>query len=210
MTETLAGADLDRLSTYVNDTIGDRPDAWPGGWPGEVDAALIDAIFSVRARYGNRTTGTGVYGVVQRWRFYRSQADDLAVLKSTSEADLVQVTNKGRLAGRTKARVALDAATALADAGVLSAKDFGEKLEAAERAYRSVKGCGPVTWAYLRMLLGYEDVKPDTWVMRFVQDQLPHVRTAHEAGALLKGVAGRLGVDARDLDHAVWRYRRSV
>lgn len=59
----------DRLHAYVPATIGDQLPAWPGGWPVEIEAALVDAVFSVRARYGRRELGiaTGVYGVVQRW-----------------------------------------------------------------------------------------------------------------------------------------------
>lgn len=38
-----------------------------------------------------------------------------------------------------------------------------------ERAYRSVHGLGKITYHYLGMLLGYGDVKPDTWIVRAVQ-----------------------------------------
>lgn len=78
----------------------------------------------------------------------------------------------------------------------------------ARKAYLSVRGCGPVTWSYFRMLLGHDDVKPDTWIQRFVQDKLPNVKTSGEASRLVHSVATRLGVDARELDHAIWRYRR--
>src|SRR3954454_24846123 len=83
--ETMTAEDL--LYGQVVKNIGATPDAWPGGWPGEVEAALIDAVFSVRARYGNRTSGTGVYGAVTRWRAHRTvPADDLAALAATPES----------------------------------------------------------------------------------------------------------------------------
>jgi len=47
------------LHQYVVETIGDRPGSWPGGWPGEIEAALIDAVFSVRAHYGHRAKKNG-------------------------------------------------------------------------------------------------------------------------------------------------------
>ncbi len=47
----------DQLHAYVLATIGDQIPAWPGGWPDEIDAALIDAVFSVRAHYGSREAG---------------------------------------------------------------------------------------------------------------------------------------------------------
>jgi hypothetical protein len=58
------------------------------------------------------------------------------------------------------------------------------------------------------MLLGYDDVKADTWVKRFVGDKLPSVTTHAEASRLVHAVAARLEVDARQLDHSIWRYRR--
>ena len=202
-------SDEDLLYSHVLKTIGASPGEWPGGWPDEIEAALIDAVFSVRARYGSRERKTGVYGAVLRWRAHRGQrADDLGFLARTSEELLRGITNNGKIGRRRKAEVVIDAARALADADVIHAGDFGAHQVAARAAYLSVKGCGPVTWSYFRMLLGFDDVKPDTWVMRFIQDELPNVSTPAEASTLVTAVAARLGVQARQLDHAIWRYRR--
>ena len=122
---------------------------------------------------------------------------------------LVEITNAGKLAGRSKARVAIDAAESLVGSGVIHAADLAAHEDEARRAYLGVKGCGPVTWSYLRMLLGHDDVKPDTWVMRFVRDKLPHVASPKAASELVHAVAADLGVEAHQLDHAIWRYRRT-
>ncbi|GAA1504038.1 hypothetical protein GCM10009740_39440 [Terrabacter terrae] len=204
------GSDLDVLHDYVLETIGTSPTAWPGGWPTEVEAALIDAVFSVRARYGSRERRTGVFGAVMRWKDSRGgQADDLRVLADTDETQLRTLTNSGRISGRHKATVVIEAARAFVAAGVVHAEDVSGRLPEARAAYLSVKGCGPVTWSYFRMLLGIDDVKADTWLMRFVRDRLPHVKTTEEASRLVSGVASRLGVSATALDHAIWSYRRT-
>lgn len=201
--------DEEALYQHVVKTIGRSPNAWPGGWPEQVEAALIDAIFSIRARYGNRAARTGVYGAVVRWQDHRNgHADDLAVLAATPEPELRAITNAGKLAGRTKARVVLDAAGALMEVGVEHAADLVDRQHEARSAYLSVKGCGPVTWSYFRMLLGHDDVKADTWVNRFVRELLPHLTRHSEISSLVIAVADRLEVDARQLDHAIWRYRR--
>lgn len=201
------------LAEYVGEKIGDAPTEWPGGWPDDIEAALIDAVFSVRARYGSRVEGkeTGVYGAVTRWRDHRGgTADDLEVLAETDAEELRKHTNKGRSSRRSKAEIVIDAARALRDAGIRHASDFGPRQEEARRAYLSVRGCGHVTWNYFRMLLGYDDVKPDTWVMKFVQDVLPDVNDREEAKKLVVAVSERLGVEAKRLDHAIWWYRRGV
>lgn len=59
------------------------------------------------------------------------------------------------------------------------------------------------------MLIGIEDVKADTWVMRFIQDVLPKVTDAERARQLVTSVAGSLGVEPRFLDHAIWEYQRA-
>jgi hypothetical protein len=102
----------------------------------------------------------------------------------------------------------IEAAGKLAAVGVRHARQFDDSEQAAMAAYLSVKGCGPVTWAYFRMLLGHDDVKADTWVIRFVGDALPHVRGATETSLLVQAVAELMNVDQRELDHAIWRYRR--
>ena len=72
--------DLEALQARIK---GDESElkkfTWPGGWPGEIEAALIDAVFSIRARYG--TGENGVRGVVKRWRDERGDVlDDLRAL----------------------------------------------------------------------------------------------------------------------------------
>ncbi len=141
----------------------------------EVEAALIDAVFSVRARYVNRDRKTGVVGAVSRWRVRRGEpANDLRVLDATSPEALCAITNNGKVSRRYKAEVVTDAAAALHKASRLKAQDFRDNQEAAEAAYLSVKGRGPVTWACLGMLSEVDGIKPDIWLKRFVQDRIPN------------------------------------
>ncbi len=200
---------VERPHDHVVAVLGSELTQWPGGWPDEIDAAVIDAVFSVRARYGSRARQTGVYGAVMRWRKERDAANDLSVLASVDSDALRRITNNGKLAQRYKADIVIEVARAFVDAGIVSADDFRNKEVLARTTYLSVKGCGPVTWAYLRMLTGLEDVKTDTWLVRFVRDVLPDA-SKDDTGRLMKEVASRMGVDAHRLDHAAWAYRRTV
>lgn len=94
---------IDVLHKYVLETVGENPADWPGGWPDEIEAALIDAVFSVRARYGSRERKTGVFGAVTRWREHRGEpADDLRVLAAVAPDTLRSITNNGKVARRYK------------------------------------------------------------------------------------------------------------
>lgn len=101
----------------------------------------------------------------------------------------------------------IDAAAALVEAGVITSEDFRSNQAVARSAYLGVKGCGPVTWAYLGILSEVDGIKPDTWLKRFVHDRIPNA-SQDEVTALLSAVAQRMNIEARRLDHAVWAYRR--
>ncbi len=163
--------DLVRLIAHLRETgltSGRLPD-WPGGYPGEVGSALIDAVFSIRARYG-KGPGVGVRAVVGRWRAHRGvPADGLLVLAQTPVGVVRRVLhNDGRVAGRSKVEVVVDAAQRLSSVGLRRAGDF-DGSSAQRAAYVGTGGCGPVMWSYLGMLLGRQDAKPDTWIMRYVR-----------------------------------------
>lgn len=93
--------DVEVLRKHVLATIGGSPDIWPGGYPDQIEAALLDAVFSVQARYGNREKKTGVYGAVWRWHEHRgNKANDLEVLARTDPAELrTIVANNGKVRG---------------------------------------------------------------------------------------------------------------
>lgn len=40
----MSRAEVERLKTAISDTLPTPWAGWPGGWPKEVEAALIDAV----------------------------------------------------------------------------------------------------------------------------------------------------------------------
>ena len=56
---------IELLCEHVKSTVGSPEGSWPGGYPGHVELALIDAVLSIRARYGN-SPDTGVRAGVRR------------------------------------------------------------------------------------------------------------------------------------------------
>lgn len=198
-----------RLAEHVATSLGQPWSAWPGGWPGEAEAALIDAVFSIRARYGG--PATGVRGVVGRWRERRGGSiDDLAELARMEVADVVGTfDNASRTADRPKALAVIEAAQALTEVGMRHASQLGPTYDQA-RAYCGVRGLGPVTWSYFCMLLGKPDIKADTWVVRFVNEAIGRAVTAEKARTLLTAVAKDLDVNETQLDHAIWSHARSA
>lgn len=182
---------------------------WPGGWPGQVEAALLDAVLSIRARYGQ--PHNGVRGAVGRWKTVtgRDRLDDLAVLASWASSELVEVIGHQTVpGGNLKARAIIGAASRLGDVGVQHAVDIDPAVEAQRRAYLGVRGLGPVTWEYFLMLLGRPGVKADTWITRFVDEAAGKQCSPAEARSLVMAAARELEVNPTILDHAIWEYMR--
>lgn len=201
---------VDRLLQQVERELPTDWEAWPGGWPGEIEVALLDAVFSIRARY------SGVRRVIDRWREHRGPGplDALQELAAYVERpdDLVEVLgSRQRVPGgsATKAAAVANAARRLVDGGVVSSRAFDPRDPDQRRAYVGVAGLGDVTWTYLGMLLGTPGVKADTMIRRFVSRSQGRDVGADEARRLVGGAADRLGCDPIALDHAVWAHERS-
>jgi hypothetical protein len=206
-----AGSDVERLSARIDRDLPARWAAWPGGWPGEIEVALIDAVFSIQSRYA------GVQHVIDRWRASRGTGhlDDLAKLTSFAgrgDALAELLGNRQRVPGGSalKAEAVVEAATRLVCIGVSQSDRFDGRNDDQRRAYTGVKGLGEVTWIYLGMLLGTPGVKADTMIQRFVSTALGRAVGAEESRLLVEAVAKHRCVSATTLDNAIWSYQRGV
>jgi len=68
----LEGDQVDQLLEAVAARLPATWPQWGGGWPYEIEAALIDAVLSIRNRYGKSPT-SGVRGSVTRYRNYADE-----------------------------------------------------------------------------------------------------------------------------------------
>lgn len=178
------------------------------GWPGQIELALVDSVMSIRARYGTDTSG--VLGRVLRYRssMERRPLDDLSELARLDPQELGGLLGSQRSARRLKSEVCLDVAQRLVDVGVSKSADLQPIDPAQKRAWIGTVGLGWVTWEYFTMLLGHPGVKADRMINRFVSHAVG-VETidARRAHAAVSGAAQILDVQARDLDHAIWRHQ---
>jgi hypothetical protein len=186
-----------------------------GGWRGEIGTALVDAVFSIRARYQTKDPAKGVHGRVQNFRdLHPGATDDLRALTAlgpTVIADVMGATKTGR---RAKGECVLEAAQRLLalDPSVATAQELERADQAAiKAAYTGVPGLGWVTYEYFLMLLGVPGVKADTMIVRFVNHALEasglDAVDAHEARELVIAAHASepRGVSLTAYDHAIWR-----
>ncbi|GGL98834.1 hypothetical protein [Nakamurella endophytica] len=209
-THDIRSADVQLLVDEIHRRVGTDWAKWPGGWPGEVEVALIDAVLSIRARYGS--PDTGVRGAIGRYRNHSGRSghlDDLSALAATDPAELAATLhNRQKVSGTFKADLIVLAAQGLLASGVDHAEDVHGDSADQRRAYTRIHGLGPVTWEYFTMLLGHPGVKADTWIVRFVQQAIGRSASAGEAAALVKAAAAQLEKESSHLDHAIWSVAR--
>ncbi|WP_137723587.1 hypothetical protein [Prescottella subtropica] len=209
--------DTDKVRALVDDTLPGAPAGWPTGWPGEIEAALLDAVFSARATYGG--PATGVRRVIGRWREHRGDALNsvstldslpaLAAFTDDPEALAEILGNRQRVPGNytTKAEAVALAARVLASAGVTSASDIGDGRVAWD-AVTSVPGLGALTWETFVLQLGLLGPRALATMSGFVSDAVGSPVSDDDALQVLAAVSETLGVESSALLGAVWRHGR--
>ncbi len=199
--------DLDRVLSHIRATLTEMFDV-PGGWPGNVELALIDTVLSIRARYGV-SADTGVRGAIKRYKAEsgRESWDDLEALANVDVAWLEQVlANRQKTGGVSKAQAIVSAADRLARVGVTHSESVDRNSAEQREAYCGTRGLGPATWQYFLILVGHDYVKPDTLVTRFVERAIGRKSDARTVTHLVTAAAKHLGMPAAALDHSIWRY----
>lgn len=208
------------IHSYVIKVLG-PPERWPkhpGGWRGQIEAALIDAVLSANARYGGEESG--VRAAVRRWKDSQQgrRLDHLPDLVRWVEANgqdafMNVLANRQRVPGRgqrpRKTEAVVAVAAELMGAGVNGSADIDPRSHGA--AFTRVRGVGPVTWRYFLMLLGTPGIKADRMIVRFAADALgvpQQEMTSKRAEALLHEAATDMGVSPTQLDYAAWSYQR--
>lgn len=186
-----------------------------GGWPGEISTALIDAVFSIRAKYRALSPVAGVSGRIRSFRAAEPRVlNDLAALHALGRPRVREIMGSTITGRRLKAKAVVEAAGVFVDHGVISVDDFvSADEEAMEHAYTNVMGLGPVTFEYFSMLLGIPGVKADTMITRYVNNALRG--TGHET--VTGSVARTLVIEAFNtahkgetlthFEHALWRFQ---
>lgn len=199
-------SDVSAVVRAITDAGIQSPEIADYGWPGSIESAVVDAVMSIRARYGSPTSG--VLGSVHAYRRNLGSPglDDLRHLAALGPERLAGVVGRQTSAGRAKSVLIPEVSARLVDAGVVRAMDVDPRLPAQRGAWSGTHGLGGVTWEYFTMLLGQPGVKADRMIRRFVSASVGRDVDSERAGVIVREVAEWLGADPRYLDHALWRH----
>jgi len=215
--------DVTRVLGHVHATIGEREEwaRWPGGWPDDIESALVDAVFSARAVYRSER-GRGTYASVVAWQQTRNRrvyslGALLAEIDAAGVSGWADSFGNHQIAprrpataplGRSKAAAVREAAWMLRQEAInIAGHITAGNTATAKRVLQSVPGIGYATASYFLMLLGAPGIKPDRMIHRFLQDAIGRPSTNARAEQLLQATAETLGAEAHELDHAIWSYQ---
>ena len=206
--------DVERLLVQIENEIGEWA-AWPGGWPDEADTALIDAVFSARARYE-----TVVRPLVDRYRGWdgRRPGRDLNALLTVDRDELFSRLDNRQVvpggSGALKVDAVLETAATMVGEGLNSPSEIrvaaGENPWTVRTIMQRTRGVGVATSSYFLMLMGIEGIKADTMVVGFVESALDRPVGQKEAEKLVGLASERLSCKRIDLDHAIWRHESDL
>lgn len=221
-------AEAEQLTGVCRNIFGDEC-RWitADGYPHSLALSIIDSIYSTGSNY------QAVINVVNQYRAYRrAQGGDadrdgtvelLASFKDAGGSGGWAELVNNRKPAHTKANAPLKAEVVRQAAEVLQnelgystredlhtayAKD--EELTALKEAWLHLPSQrSGVTFNYLLILAGFQSVKPDRMVSRFIEEhaELGGRRlTPTEAAQLIKKVAVLYPTQPRRLDHVIWRH----
>lgn len=190
--------------------------AYSGGWEGKIGTSLVDAVFSIRAKYEAKDPTKGVLGRVKAFNEKHPEAtNDLSALAALGEQNLLDIMGRGRTGSQTKAAGVIEAAEALRalEPSIVTADDLrAADPYAVKKAYTDVSGLGWVTCEYFQMLLGKPGVKADRMIVRFVNAALTGAglgevgpRDARELVVRAYETDNRGAASVTHYEHAIWR-----
>lgn len=198
-----------------------------GGYPHSLALAIIDSIFSTGSHYQSVTNVVSAYRAYRLGQGGDADRDGTKELLATFEeaggsagwADLVNNRKPAHTQANAplKAEVILRAAEALQNKLSITTRDevhaaytTDETLTELKKTWlRLPSQSSGVTFNYFLILCGFQSVKPDRMVVRFVEEHAglegKHI-TPMQTAELIGQVADRYPTQPRKLDHVIWRH----
>lgn len=219
-----------QLVQSCREIVGDES-TWitANGYPGSLALCIIDSIFSTGSHYQSGINVVDAYCANRNAEGGDPQRDGVQELLASFEmvggsAEWAKTVDNHKPAhtkpgALLKAEVVHRAALALKGlegGGIFTTRDMhtefskDEELKRIKKAWlRLPSQSSGVTFNYLLILAGFQSVKPDRMVMRFIEKYAGlegQSLSTSEATGLIREVARLYPTQVRKLDHAIWRH----
>ncbi len=222
--------DATKLAESCRAIFGDES-TWitANGYPGSLALCIIDSIFSTGSHYTSVVNVVNAYCEIRKAQGADPNRDGVEELLTSFEevggsAGWAKAVDNHKPAhtkpgALLKAEVIHRAALALKGlegGGIFTTADMhaefanDEELKRIKKVWlRLPSQSSGVTFNYLLILAGFQSVKPDRMVMRFIEEHAglegQRISTS-EAISLIREAADLYPAQVRKLDHVIWRY----
>lgn len=214
------------LTQKCRELFGDQT-KWvtASGYQNSMALGIIDSIYSTGSHYQSVINVVHAYCEYRTAQnadpYYDSPAELLRTFEELGGSDKWASRMNNRKPASTspdavlKAEVVRQAAELLKAHNVLSPTDLGPwtALDGSSPLQKSWKALpsqsSGITLNYLFILAGYQSIKPDRMIWRFIYDHTSLTEgqlTNSQAVDFIKMVAAGYPTEARKLDHVIWRY----
>lgn len=166
---------------------------------GHMGATIAEAVLQAGMRYEAQVAPR----VRRILRDFPEATTSTRFLAALGDDPGVVVGIRGRKAGYVRALAVFLAGEGLEEEAQLLAW-LGEPGSTAR--LREIRGVGPKTVSYLRLLVGGEEIAVDVRVRSFLAAAGVATDSYEDAAAVVAGAAAILGVAPSALDASIWRY----
>ena len=193
--------DPEKLACYVRSLPDFEHYETIDGHYDHVGAAVADAILQANMRYATHVKPR-VNRILNQYPEIRTTSSVLSVLESTAASEFLGWNGTDRIERFT---VVLDL---LAAEGVETETDLREWLSHDSNLpkLQSIKGVGPKTIDYFKILVGISTSAIDRHLLRFLADAGLAVSNYVDARTIVNTAADILAVDRAHFDHSIWQY----
>lgn len=217
---------VSQLTQKCRELFGDQT-KWvtASGYQNSMALGIVDSIYSTGSHYQSVINVVHAYCEYRRAQnadpYHDGPAELLRTFEELGGSDKWASRMNNRKPASTsphavlKAEVVRQAAELLKDHNVLSPTDLGpwtalDGFSPLQKAWKALPSqSSGITLNYLFILAGYQSIKPDRMIWRFIYDHTSLTEgqiTNSQAVDLIKMVAAGYPTEARKLDHVIWRY----
>ncbi|MCK4653531.1 MAG: hypothetical protein KAU01_03705 [Candidatus Cloacimonetes bacterium] len=189
-----------KLNEYVN-TLSDFKIYKIDDDYNHLGATLADAILQA-----NRNFEIHIRPRIKRIQKLYSKAYNLEglkeVLKNTSINEFLN------LRGNVRVKCFLDLINLCSVENIKTESDLHDWLCDSNNLnkLRNIKGIGPKTVDYLKILVGIETTAVDRHLLKFIENAQIKISGYDEAHRIINTTADLLNVNRSDFDHSIWKY----
>lgn len=197
----MTSTDSERLADYVRSLPDFEHFKTIDGHYDHIGAIAADAILQANMRYATHVRPR-VRRILKQYPDARTTSAVRSVLESIPASEFLGWKGKDRIERFCEILELLDAEDIETEADFRAWLSYDKNLP----KLHSIKGIGPKTLDYMKILVGHSTVAIDRHLLHFLKNAGLNVSSYIDAQTTINEAADILAVDRAHFDHSIWQY----